>query len=141
MKDDLNTPLLPEEGWRAAPGWWEIPLLPQEGCARRARGGRSRITTHKSRITICRSALLAALLTLAGCGPQPWVREGNYVTYDHPFTEASAQAVRKNAEGICRQRDLAAFESSRVCSLTQCTTSYQCMSAEDAKRLIGEKKK
>ena len=41
-------PLLPEEGWRVAPGWWEsrggqegchevtgwweIPLLPEEGC-------------------------------------------------------------------------------------------------------------
>ena len=87
------------------------------------------------------AVLVAAALACAGCGPQPWVREGNYVTYDHPFTEASAQAVRKNAEGICRQRDLAAFESSRVCSLTQCTTSYQCMDEVDAKRLAGEKKK
>lgn len=88
-----------------------------------------------------RSSLVTLVLLLAGCGPQPFVQEGNYVTYDHPFTEASAQAVRKNAEGICRARDLAAFESSRACSLTQCTTSYQCMSDADAQRLIGEKKK
>jgi len=86
------------------------------------------------------AAVVAAALC-AGCGPQPWVQEGNYLTYDHPFSEASAQAVRKNAEWTCGQRDLAAFESSRVCSLTQCTTSYQCMSDADAQRLIGEKKK
>jgi hypothetical protein len=66
--------------------------------------------------------------------------EGNYLTYDHPFSEASAAAVRKNAEGICRQRDQTAFESSRACSLTQCTTSYQCMDEVDARRLAGEKK-
>jgi hypothetical protein len=87
------------------------------------------------------AVLVTAALACAGCGPQPFVREGNYVTYDHPFTEASAQAVRKNAEGICRERNQAAFESSRACSLTQCTTSYQCMSEEDARRLIGEKRK
>jgi len=87
--------------------------------------------------------LFAFLLVLAcsGCGQQPWVAEGNYLTYDHPFTEAAAESARRNAEGRCRQRDQTAFETNRVCSLTQCTTRYQCMSAEDAARLIGEKKK
>jgi hypothetical protein len=85
------------------------------------------------------AAVLAA--ALAGCGPQPYIMEGNYLTYDHPFSEAAAVAVRKSAEGICRQRDQVAFESSRACSLTRCTTSYQCMDAADARRLAGEKKK
>lgn len=117
------------------------PLLPEEGCARWARGGGSRITTHESRITIYRSAMFATLLLVAGCGPQPFTREGNHFTYEHPFSEAAAQAVRKNAEGICRQRDQVAFESSRACSMSQCTTSYQCMDEADAKLLAGEKKK
>jgi hypothetical protein len=84
---------------------------------------------------------IAAALVCAGCGPQPVVQEGNYLTFDHPFSEAAVGAVRKNAEGICRQRDQVAFETSRACSLTRCTTSYQCMDEADAKRLDGEKKK
>ena len=86
----------------------------------------------------CLAAVLAA--ALAGCGPQPYVAEGNYLTYDHPFSEAAAAAVRKSAEGICRQRDQTAVETSRACSLTQCTTNYQCMDDADARRLAGEKK-
>ncbi len=85
------------------------------------------------------AAVVAAALC-AGCGPQPHVIEGNYLTYDHPFTDAAAAAVRNNAEGICRQRDQTAVETTRACSLTQCTTSYQCMDEADAKRLAEEKK-
>jgi hypothetical protein len=99
----------------------------------------SRIPHPASRIGP-RAALLAAVLACAGCGPQPYIMEGSYLTYDHPFTEAAAQAVRRNAEGLCRQRDAAAVETSRACSLTRCTTSYQCMSETDARRLAGEKK-
>jgi hypothetical protein len=65
---------------------------------------------------------------------------GNYLTYEHPFSEAAAAAVRRNAEGTCRQRDQAAVETSRTCSLTRCTTNYQCMDETDARRLAGEKK-
>jgi hypothetical protein len=86
-------------------------------------------------------SLRVALVACAGCGPQPYVMEGNYLTYHHPFSEASAAAVRKNAEGTCRQRDQTAVETSRACSLTQCTTSYQCMDEVDARRLAGEKNK
>jgi hypothetical protein len=86
-------------------------------------------------------AALAAALACAGCGTQPLIEEGNYLTYDHPFSDASAAAVRKSAEGICRQRNQTAVETSRACSLTQCTTNYQCMDEEDARRLAGEKRK
>lgn len=101
-----------------------------EGTRHKEKG--RRVTGHWSLVT---------LLLIAGCGPQPYVQEGNYFTFDHPFSEAAAAAVRKNAERLCRQRDQVAFESSRACSLTQCTTSYQCMSAADAKLLNGEKTK
>ena len=86
------------------------------------------------------AVVVAAALACAGCGAQPSTTEGNYLTYDHPFSEAAAEAVRKNAEGICRQRDRTAVETSRACSLARCTTSYQCMDEVDARRLAGEKK-
>jgi hypothetical protein len=86
------------------------------------------------------AAVAVAAAVLAGCGPQPYIMEGNYFTYDHPFSDASAAAVRKNAEGVCRQRNRAAVETSRACSLTRCTTSYQCLDEIDARRLGGEKK-
>jgi hypothetical protein len=95
-----------------------------------------------SAIRHCAAAVaVAAALACAACGPQPFVAHGNYLTFDHPFSEGSAAAVRKSAEGICRQRDQAAVETSRACSLTQCTTNYQCMDEVDARRLAGEKKK
>jgi len=99
---------------------------------KRPKGHRRPFTVHRSLVTL--------LLLVAGCGPRPFVMEGNYLTYDHPFSDASAAAVRKNAEGICRQRSQVAVETNRACSLTQCTTNYQCMDEEDARRLAGEKK-
>ena len=83
---------------------------------------------------------LLLVLVCTGCGQQPWVAEGNYFTYDHPFTDAGTESTRQNAEGRCRQRSETAVMTSRACSLTLCTTSYQCMSEGDARRLAGEKK-
>jgi hypothetical protein len=85
------------------------------------------------------AAAAIAVAALAACGQQPWVGDGNYFTYDHPFTEAAAESARQNALGRCRQRDEIAIQTSRTCSLTRCTTSYQCISADDARK-IGEKK-
>lgn len=88
-------------------------------------GGRviSRIPHSATRIGL----LAAALLAQVGCGVQPHVFEGNYLTYEHAFTDAAAAAVGKSAEAWCRQRSLVAVSTSRHCSLTQCTTSYQCV--------------
>ena len=86
-------------------------------------------------------SLVALLLILAGCGYQPKIAENNYLTYDHAFTDAAVEGARRNAEATCRGRDRddTAIQTSRSCSLTRCTTSYQCISAGDARR-IGEKK-
>ena len=109
---------------------------------RRQKGkGKGHFRHSPSAIRHGAAVVVAAALACAGCGPQPFIMEGRYLTYDHPFSEASAAAVRRNAEGLCRQRDQAAVESSRACSLTRCTTSYQCMDDADARRLAGEKKK
>ena len=85
--------------------------------------------------------LLAAIL--AGCtnllvNEEIMVQEGNYITYRHPFTDASAAAVRKRSEQICGGRKQVAYKTESVCSLTQCRTSYQCMSAADAAALGQE---
>jgi hypothetical protein len=123
MKDDLSAPLLPEEG-----------------CACRARGGGSRVASRESRVTRSRAVLLVALLACTGCGIQPQIFEGNYLTYEHAFTDAAVAEVGRNAEAMCRQRGRVAVPASRACSLTQCTTSYQC-ATDEAIVLPAEKRK
>ena len=76
------------------------------------------------------AAAVVVAAALAGCGPQPRIFEGNYLTYEHAFTDAADAAVRRNAEATCRQRSQIAVSASRACSLTQCTTSYQCVTDE-----------
>ena len=80
------------------------------------------LTSHRSLAT-----LLLVVLACAGCGAQPVINESNYLTYDHPFTDAAAQAVQQNAEKICAERKQAAVKTRSVCSLKECATHYQCM--------------
>lgn len=82
--------------------------------------------------------LLVAILT--GCAnlavnSEIVVMEGNYITFRHPFTDDGATEVRRRAEQICVQRKQVAYKTDSVCSLTQCTTNYQCMSSADAAKL------
>jgi hypothetical protein len=81
---------------------------------------------------------IAILLACAGCGMQPAVRQRNYVTYEYPFTDAAAAAAHKSAEKICAETSRIAVKSSSVCSLTQCTTSYECMVKADAAQLLPQ---
>ena len=78
--------------------------------------------------------LFALLLACAGCGIQPVVMHGNYLTYEHPFTDAGAESVRALAERECKWRKQVAVRTSSTCSLTQCTTNFQCMEPEEAKQ-------
>ena len=55
----------------------------------------------------------------------------NYLTYEHPFNDEAAAKVRKNAEHLCGQRNKGAEEVQSVCSLSRCTTSYQCVDRKD----------
>jgi hypothetical protein len=52
--------------------------------------------------------------------------ESNYITFEHPFTDAAADEARIRAERICGQRKQIAFKTASACSLTRCTTHYQC---------------
>ena len=80
-------------------------------------------------------ALLAALL-LAACaetsllvGYEP---DQNFLSFNHPFTDAGAADVRTRAERICGLRKQVVTQTSRICSLEQCTTNFQCIDAADA---------
>jgi hypothetical protein len=82
-----------------------------------------------------RSIFLAALLTgCLGCGVDNVIvaGESNYMTFEHPFTDAAAEDVRKRAERLCGQRRQAALKTSTVCSLARCTTNYQCTNDAEA---------
>ena len=78
--------------------------------------------------------LFALLLACAGCANPLVVMEGNYLTYEHAFTDAGAASVRALAERQCKWRKQVAVRTSSTCSLTQCTTNFQCMEPADAKQ-------
>ena len=77
-----------------------------------------------------RSALMLLLAAFGGC-TEPEIMAGNYMTYEHPFTDAAAEKVRKSAEELCKQRKLAAEKTRSVCSLTRCFTDYQCVNPKN----------
>jgi hypothetical protein len=99
------------------------------------------ITCHLSLVT---------LLLLAGCGGQTVQTfyserdafEANYVTFEHPFTDAGAEDARKRAAAQCAQRKQSAVKTTSACSFSRCTTSFQCMAPADAARYqTGREKK
>ena len=80
---------------------------------------------------IARVLLLAACLP--GCTPYDLtVNQSNYFTFEHPFTDAAAEDARARAVKLCGGRKQVAIRSQNVCTLTLCTTTYQCMDKEDA---------
>jgi len=81
-----------------------------------------------------RSLVVTALLACAGCSAPPLLvaQETNYLTYEHAFTEAAAADARKDAGKLCARTKLVAVRTSGACTLTRCTTHFQCMSKEDA---------
>lgn len=80
-------------------------------------------------------ALLAALL-LSACGEKNlligYEKDENFLSFNHAFTDAAAADVRARAERLCGLRKQAVIQTSRSCSLEQCTTNFQCLDATDA---------
>lgn len=76
--------------------------------------------------------LMILLLTfLSGCAQlRPDVElvtsGSNYVTFEHPFTDAAAEEVRSKSLKHCAQQKKSAIKTQSACSLTKCTTTYQC---------------
>ena len=77
-------------------------------------------------------------LVLTGCsGISPLVvrdQYNNYMTFEHPFTDAAAAEVLGTAEKNCQRTKQAAIMTERACSLTKCVTSYQCAARADASK-------
>jgi len=81
-------------------------------------------------------SLVACVAALAGCAPKSYliVSDDNYYTFERPFTDATAEAVRKDAEKRCRERARVAIKTSDTCSLTRCTTNYQCVTKAEKEK-------
>ena len=92
-------------------------------------------TTRGSWVRGRRTLGLALTAACAACAPFEIVTlEGNHITYRRPFTDAAAAEVRKSAERLCGQKNQVPVRTGNVCSLTDCTTHYQCMGKADAER-------
>jgi hypothetical protein len=83
-----------------------------------------------------------SLLAVAGCSTPKLLRQGgidaNYfdgsLRYEHPFTDAALESVRKDAERECATRKQVAVKSqaSSACTLDRCVTYYQCVKPSGA---------
>ena len=58
--------------------------------------------------------------------------EGNYLTFEHAFTDAGAEAARRRAAEYCGHSKKVAVRTSGTCTLKTCTAHYQCMDKADA---------
>ena len=80
-------------------------------------------------------AVLAVLL-LAGCAETNYLvgyePDQNFLSFNHPFTDAAAADVRARAVRICGLRKQVVTQTTRNCSLAQCTTNFQCIDPADA---------
>lgn len=56
----------------------------------------------------------------------------NFLAFNHPFTDQAIADVRARADRLCRQRKQVAIEASKICSLKECTSNYQCVDPADA---------
>jgi hypothetical protein len=80
-------------------------------------------------------AVLASF-SLASCAETNYLvgyePDQNFLSFNHPFTDAAAADVRTRADRICGLRKQVVTQTSRSCSLAQCTTNFQCIDAADA---------
>jgi hypothetical protein len=95
---------------------------------------------EKLPITYRLSLVTAFVVAAAGCGHsyQTFISdpgdlfEANYTTFEHPFTSAGEADAKRRAESQCAQKKRVAVQTSRACSLSTCTTSFQCMTPAGA---------
>lgn len=79
-----------------------------------------------------RSLIVTALLAFSGCAST--ITETRHLTIEHAFTDAAAARALKEAQTTCAQKRLVAVKTSSACTLTRCTTHYQCMDKADANK-------
>lgn len=64
---------------------------------------------------------------------EPRFLDTNFLIIEHPFTDKATADAKARAERLCREQKRLAVQTERACTLTQCTTSYQCVAPADAK--------
>ena len=91
------------------------------------------------------TAALALLLAagLAACADHvmvlgnesgdPRFLDTNFMSFEHPFSDEGNAAARARADRVCGQQKRLAVQTERACSMTRCTTHYQCVTPADAK--------
>ena len=93
------------------------------------------------RLRVARRLFLAGLLVLtaggSGCAGNYRITSAeNFYTYEHPFTDATAEIVRKDADTSCSGRRMVAIQVSNVCDMTKCFTVYQCVGKAELPELV-----
>jgi len=76
------------------------------------------------------SGTLLLVLLLSACSENLLLSYGddtNFLLFDHPNSETAIADVRARAEALCAGRKQLAVKTESVCSLSNCTTNYQCM--------------
>ena len=112
--------------------------------ARAIKDGRP-VTRHLSLIT---------LLVVSGCGVTDTVRTQqvfygdrnyitgtNYLTFEHAFSDTGEADAKRRADSQCAQRKRAAVKTEGRCTLKSCTTSFQCMTLEEAEKYQADSAK
>lgn len=94
-----------------------------------------------ARLRGARRLFLTGMLVLiaggSGCAANYRItNQENVLTYDRPFTDASAEVARQDADAICRDRARVAYLVSNVCDQTRCFTNYQCVTKAELPVLI-----
>jgi hypothetical protein len=80
------------------------------------------------------SRVLLLVFLLSSCSDSLLLSYGddtNFLLFDHPNSEKAIADVRARAESLCAERKQLAVKTESVCSLSSCTTSYQCASKAD----------
>ena len=88
---------------------------------------------------------LVVVLSLAACagcsvGPRdyfsrqgsPYAGHGNLLSFQHAFSEAAADRVRRQAERHCGETKLVAVKARSTCTMSECFTDYQCLTGDEA---------
>jgi len=86
---------------------------------------------HRASRAIAVYPLLFILLTASGGCSDLIVSAGNYLTYDHAFNDKAAAKAQADAEKLCAQRKQKAVQTRSVCTMTRCTTDFQCVDRKD----------
>lgn len=73
------------------------------------------------------------IMVLGNESGDPRFLDTNFLTLEHAYTDEALAGARARAERECGRQKRLAVQTQRACSLSRCTTHYQCVTAKDAK--------